>query len=96
MGVVRLDHKGIAEALRTSVQIRENVERLAEQVAANVRSQAHHVASGDELPVDVSMYTTDRPHAVVVIAHPAGVGMQAKYGVLTKAAAAAGLEVVDR
>lgn len=91
----RLDSKGIAEILR-SEGIASAVDALAEQIAQNVRGQGFTVSSGDPLPVTVDHYTTDRRAASVTINHPAGIGMQAKHGVLTKAAAAAGLEVRAR
>jgi hypothetical protein len=92
---VRLDHKGLAEVLR-SAEVRREIAELTEQVADNARAQGHTVSSGEPLPVEASVVTTDRAHGSVTIAHPAGVGMQAKYGVLTKAAAAAGLEVTEK
>ena len=38
-------------------------------------------------------FTTDRAGGTVNIASPAGLALQAKFGILTKAAAAAGMEV---
>lgn len=76
--------------------------QAAEQVAQNVRDQGIKVGDRDggprerDLPVTVSMTTTDRPHANVTIAHPAGLAVQAKHGALTKAAAQAGLDVKER
>lgn len=61
-----------------------------EQVADAVRAQ---------VPADVRVdveHKTDpegRPVALVTIAHPSGLARQAKDGVLTRAAAAAGLDV---
>ena len=74
----------------------------AEAVAENVRSMG--VTVGDKeggsseyaLPVVVSMYETDRAHAVVVLEHAAGDAVQAKHGALTKAAAQAGLDFQSR
>jgi hypothetical protein len=43
--------------------------------------------------VKVKLSTTDRAHAEVILAHPAGIAVQAKHGALTKAASQAGLEV---
>ena len=45
------------------------------------------------IPIDAAAQTTDRARAVVALKHPAGMAVQAKYGTLTRAAAAAGLEV---
>jgi hypothetical protein len=71
----------------------------AEKVADGVRSQNIRVGDKDggpherDLPVKVTMSTTDRAHANVTITHPAGQAVQAKHGALTKAAAQAGLDV---
>lgn len=80
---IRLDHKGIAQMLK-SQPFAEAVHDLAERVAGNV------VVDAD---VEVRDYTTDRAASSVTIAHPAGLAIQAKHGVLTKAAASVGLEV---
>jgi hypothetical protein len=45
---------------------------------------------------EVIHYTTDRASAAVDMDHPAGVAIEAKYGVLKKAARAAGLKVRAR
>lgn len=94
---VKLDHGGMA-ALEKSSAIRALVDSAAEKVAANVRSQGITVgafkgAGEIPLPVTVRNTTTDRAHASVALAHPAGIAVQAKHGALTKAASAAGLEV---
>ncbi len=89
---VRLNRPGVSAVLR-SAKTRSVIDALAEKVADNVRGQGLIVTSGAALPVTVSHYTTDRAAAAVVLAHPAGIGMQAKHGALTKAAADAGLEV---
>lgn len=94
-GDVRLDHGGIAALLKSGA-MQALVSLAAEKVAANVRSQGIMVEGepGDvALPVEVSTTMTDRAHASVTLAHPAGKAVQAKHGALTKAASAAGLEV---
>lgn len=73
------------------VEFREPTERLAEHIASNARAQL-----GPRFPVSVRTVTTDRAHVTVAIAHPAGIGLEAKHGVLTKAAAAAGVTVRAR
>jgi hypothetical protein len=95
---VRLDTSGI-KALLKSQQVESATREAAEAVADNVR--AMNIGVDDrtggsreyDLPVEVSMYETDRAHAVVVLAHPSGDAVQAKHGALTKAAAQAGLDV---
>ena len=95
---VRLDHAGIA-ALLKSTEMHRLVQDAAEDIAEKVRAQDIEVGSfkgghGEiPLPVEVEVTTTDRAHASVVLAHPAGIAVQAKHGALTKAAAEVGLEV---
>lgn len=95
---VRLDHAGI-RALLNNAQVEAVTLEAANAVAENARAQGRRVGDRDggpreiDMPVEVSMYHTDRPHAVVVLAHPAGDADQAKNGTLTKAAAQAGLDV---
>lgn len=94
---VKLDHGGLA-ALMKSGEMQSLVSSAAEKVAAAVRDQGISVGgftgSGEiALPVSVSTMTTDRAHASVTLAHPAGIAVQAKHGALTRAASAAGLEV---
>jgi hypothetical protein len=97
-GVVRLNSVGVAAVLRSDAMHRA-VEDAAEAVADNVRAQGITVGDKDggsheyALPVTVRMSTTDRAHANVTLAHPAGQAVQAKHGSLTKAAAQAGLDV---
>lgn len=95
---VKLDRRGVGELLR-SAQMHRTVQAAAEAVANNVKEQ--NITVGDKdggrheypLPVEVSMTTTDRAHAVVALAHPSGLAVQAKHGALTKAAGQAGLDV---
>lgn len=92
---IKVDHGGFAELLKSS-EMQQVVQETADAVASNVTSQGLTVASGGNLSVEVDTYITDRAAAAVTITHAAGLGMQAKYGVLTKAAAAAGLEVTEK
>lgn len=95
---VHFDKLGIGEILR-SVEMHRMVQDAAEKMADHVRAQ--NIGVGDEdggqyeipLPVEANVTTTDRAHANVVLAHPAGVAVQAKHGALTKAASAEGLSV---
>lgn len=92
---VKLNSRGIETILKSSA-VKSEVEGLAEKVADNVRGQNIDVVGipGDiDLPVRVSVYETDRARASVMLAHPSGLAVQAKHGLLTRAAAAAGLEV---
>lgn len=92
-----MSHPGFAEVLK-SAGVHAAVEHATESVAANVADQGLTAGgpaeeSGTAIIGAVEMTTTDRAHGSVTIKHPAGLAMQAKRGVLTKAAAAAGLEV---
>ena len=95
---VRLNRSGVAAVLK-SPSMHAAVKAAAEAMADNVRSQGIAVGDVDggrlekPLPVKVDSQTTDRARATVTIAHPAGLAVQAKHGALTKAAAAAGLDV---
>lgn len=95
---VRLNHPGMA-ALLKSDELHKLVNAEAEKIADRVRQQGIKVGDVDggplerPLPVRVVSQTTDRARAQVILAHPAGLAVQAKHGSLTKAAAAEGLEV---
>lgn len=90
---IRLDHGGIAAVLK-SRPVAAEVVKAAEKVATAARGQGYTAwdknikgrAVRVPLPVDVDPYVTDRAAALVTITHPAGIGMQAKHGVLTRAA----------
>lgn len=86
---LRLDSPGILEVLQ-SAEVAAAVTSTAESVASNI---SETVRSGQPLPVRVDSYVTDRAASGVTLAHAAGKGKEAKYGTLSKAAAAAGLEV---
>lgn len=88
MAEVELDYEGIGEMLK-SYPVRKEIMGAARQMAA-------HVEAEHDVPVEVHAYTTDRAAAAVTIAHPAGIAIQAKYGALTRAASAQGLEVTER
>ena len=94
---VKLDHAGLAAMLK-STEMHQMVQDAAEKIAQQVEEQNIRVGafrgSGDiDLPVKVEVTTTDRAHAQVVLAHPAGAAVQAKHGALTRAASAEGLQV---
>lgn len=82
----RLDHGGVAETLK-SAGFAAVVRQAADQIAANVRSER----PGAEVVVDT--YTTDRAAASVTIRDISGRLWQVRDGILTRAAASAGLDV---
>lgn len=98
---VKLNSAGIAAVL-TSTEMHRAVHAAADQVADNVRAMNISVGDRDggpdevDLPVEVTVTTTDRAKARVTLTHPAGQAVQAKHGALTKAAAQAGLDVKER
>jgi hypothetical protein len=88
-----LDYAGVAEIL-TSPEVADAVRDAADQVADAARAQGHRVTSGEPLPVEVyDDPDEDRAGTSVAVRHPSGVGMEARHGVLKRAAAATGLDV---
>lgn len=93
---LKLDHAGIAEIL-ASDELAGVVGAAADRVAGSI---SESVRSGEPLPVvvdDLGVTGRRAPRVTfaVTLAHAAGIGKEAKYGLLTGAAAAAGLEVGD-
>ncbi len=83
-----LDRAGVA-ALMTAPETGAVVDAAAEQIAATTRT----LIGDPDIDVVVDHYTTDRRAAAVVIADHGGLPLQARHGVLTRAAAQAGLDV---
>jgi hypothetical protein len=89
---LRLDHAGIAEILRSD-GFRDAARQAAEEVADQVRARDLRTHDGTPLPVEVREESdTDRAAVSVAVPHPAGVGMEARHGVLRRAAEAVGLD----
>ncbi|WP_198940489.1 hypothetical protein [Micromonospora sp. CB01531] len=84
---VEVNFAGIGEVARSD-EVRQMVNQATEQIASKVRGLV-----GDDVPVTVSEYTTDREAAAVTIADRRGVGLQAKHGVLTRAASGIGADI---
>lgn len=87
---VRLDRMGMGVMLK-SQPVQLAISSKASQVEASV--QQSEPITRHQAEVVAENYITDRAAAAVIIKHPAGLGFQAKYGSLTQAAAAAGLQV---
>lgn len=83
---LRIDVAGIAEVLR-GPDSRALVDGLADAIAAEVE------AYDDRAEADVRRFTTDRAAASVAFVHPNSMDLQVRDGVLSRAAAAQGLEV---
>jgi hypothetical protein len=90
---VTLNHRGLANLL-TSTEMHRLVQDVAEQIGRNVEAQGITVGDKDggaheiPLPVKVEVTTTDRAHGSVILAHPAGIAVQAKHGALPRPAEA--------
>ena len=88
--LVRLDRVGMSIMLKQS-EVRSEVTAVAEAVGNSARS--NEGVTKHEAEIKVEHYTTDRAASAVLIKHPIGMGIQAKYGALTQAASAQGLTV---
>jgi hypothetical protein len=88
---VRIHKPGVREVLKTYPEVRAAIRALAEQTATIVREDESVVRHAAEVVVDD--YLTDRQATAVTIKHPGGLGMEAKHGTVSRAAAAVGLEV---
>jgi hypothetical protein len=81
---VKLDHAGIAAILK-SAPVAQLVNSAAASIAAATDARGRAVT--------VETYVSDRAAASVAIEAADGMGVQAKYGSLTRAATSTGLEV---
>ncbi|MGZ4530732.1 MAG: hypothetical protein ACXVXP_00100 [Mycobacteriaceae bacterium] len=92
-------HKAAIGAFLKGGQVHALVSTKTNEVADHVKALGIKVGDRDggpaeyDLPVESGVDTTDRAHGIVRLRHPSGIAVQAKHGALTKAAAAAGLEV---
>lgn len=86
---VELDRAGIGSMLKSG-PIPDAVNAAAHRIAANVRLPAD---SPDGSDVVVERYVTDRGAAAVVVRHPWATRLEAKYGLLSRAAGSAGFTV---
>lgn len=97
-GSVKLNRAGV-QAMLKSTGMHRVIQAKTEEIAQKVRDQNITVGDKDggrhetDLPVKVEVGTSDRARGVVLLAHPAGLAVQAKHGALTKAASASGLQV---
>jgi hypothetical protein len=85
MSRVESNPVGLRELARSG-EVRQDLERRAQAVAARVRSagiMVNGVPGKDPLPVDVtSSVGKNRARAQVVIRHPAGLAVEAKHRIL--------------
>lgn len=78
-----LDNAGIAEILR-SADVAAAVHDAAAAAAEKVQADFNMIRNDMQDAVAVDDYTTDRAATSITITHPGGLGMEAKYGVLSK------------
>jgi hypothetical protein len=88
-----LDSRGM-EAMLKSPRVGVAISSLAGEVAAIAESSPTARRNSPEIVVE--NYETDRAASAVVVKHPGGLGMEAKHGLLSKSARAAGLTVKKR
>ena len=91
MRAIEVDYEALGKILRETCA--KPINTIALKVAANATDDPD---LPDNARVTVKQFTTDRAIAVVMLDHPAGLALQAKYGILTRAAAAEGLEVTAK
>ncbi|WBQ03785.1 hypothetical protein [Kribbella sp. CA-293567] len=80
---ITLDHKGIAAMLK-SQEVAALVHAEAERIASAVRSNPDVVSHEMADDVEVEDYVTDRAASAVRLAHAGALGMEAKYGVISR------------
>lgn len=87
---IRLDIGGMRE-MRNSPGVRALLESLGDRVAAAAEASPEVQRNGMEVWASRSRRGPNRASAIVTIAHPGGLAVQAKHGTLTRAVAQAGL-----
>lgn len=94
MADIRLDHAGLAQVLKMP-----GVAQLTHEVAeavAGVTSEVVASVYGEDGDVVVDDYVTDRAASSVTVRHPQAKLWQVRDGLLTRSAAAIGLEVTAK
>lgn len=95
MGLESIDRREIGRILREDMA--KPTHEMAEKVAAEVANRTHlKWNDGSKPTVTTKDFTTDRAVTVVRLNHPGALNDQAKNGVMTKSAAAVGLEVKSK
>lgn len=93
---IKVNYPGLMK-VADSPEMHQAVEGAGDEVAAQVArggytAEAGAKESGPQLRAEVEM-KSDPAVARVVVKHPAALAMQARHGMLTRAATAAGLKV---
>ena len=85
--VIHIDYKAVGKILKEDM--RGPIDEKINEIAANAKANPDLAGA----PITIQHFTTDRAGGTVNIASPAGLALQAKHGILTRAASAAGMEV---
>lgn len=85
---IKLDYKGIGEVLKSN-EMADMVSDAAEKIQSAAQQRTN-------VPVVKNSYTTDRAAVAVTLASDSGLTLQARDGVLTKAAGTVGAEVTEK
>jgi len=91
MPLTKIDYEAVGKYLRGS-EMAKIVHAAAEGIAANARGDQHLYGGS----IHVTDFVTDRAMSVVLFSQPNADAIQAKHGILTKAAAASGFEVKQK
>lgn len=86
---VDLNRRALGELIR-SAQVRAGLRKVAKPVESAAKD--HEAVVRHEAEVYLEDYTTDRAVVAVMLDHAFGVGIEGKYGVLTRGASAASTE----
>lgn len=88
-GDFRIDHKGVAEMLKTESGIQSLIEGMTSTAAAEARDRFP-----EGFTVLDGVLSTDRPQGNVTVANRSAQAMNGKYGYLDQSAQAAGFEAM--
>lgn len=92
---LRLDHKGMKEMLKSDPVTRV-IYAATQEVVANAESNMSSAVPDLDFEVNALNFITDRTSYVIQVKHPRAIHFEGKYGILTRAAASAGLEVKEK
>lgn len=89
-----INSPGVEEYLATDPELHAFMGAKVGEVVASLDNEVFAWSNDSTIrvavPILFSVHTTDRAAGIVTLAHPAGLALEAKYGYLAQAAAAAG------
>lgn len=91
MPLAEIDYEAVGKYLR-GPKMATIVRDAADGIAANARGDQHLYGGS----IHVADFVTDRAMSVVLFSQPNADAIQAKHGILTRAAAASGFEVKQK